>query len=49
MSTKINVNSSNSKMITGDLFITGLKMSQLNKSLSDFIIKGNTIVHPLLG
>ena len=49
MSTKINVNATNSKMITGKLFITGLKMSQLNKSLADFIVRGNTIVHPSLG
>ena len=49
MSKKINVNATNSKMITGKLFITGLKMSQLNKSLSDFIVRGNTIVHPVLG
>ena len=49
MSKKINVNATNSKMITGNLFITGLKMSQLNKSLSDFIIQGNTVMHPVLG
>ncbi len=49
MSKKINVNATNSKMITGKLFITGLKMSQLNKSLSDFIVRGNTITHPVLG
>ena len=49
MSQKINVNATNSKMITGKLFITGLKMSQLNKSLKDFIVGGNTIVHPVLG
>jgi hypothetical protein len=36
-------------MITGKLFITGLKMSQLNKSLKDFIVGGNTITHPVLG
>ena len=49
MSKKINVNATNSKMITGKLFITGLKMSQLNKSLTDFIVHGNTIIHPVLG
>jgi len=49
MSKKINVNATNSKMITGKLFITGLKMSQLHKSLADFIVHGNTILHPVLG
>ena len=48
MSKKINVNATNSKMIDGKLFITGLKMSQL-KALSEFIVKGNTVVHPVLG
>lgn len=46
---RINVNASNSKVIGGKLFITGLKMSQLNKSLKDFIVGGNTITHPVLG
>ena len=49
MSKKINVNATNSKMITGRLFITGLKMSQLKNGLSEFIVRGNTIVHPVLG
>ena len=49
MSKKINVNPTNSKMIAGKLFITGLKMSQLNKSLKDFIVGGNTIEYPGLG
>ena len=48
MPKKINVNATNSKMITGKLFITGLKMSQL-KSLSEFIIPGSTVAHPTLG
>ena len=48
MSKKINVNATNSKMITGKLFITGLKMSQL-KALSEFIIPGSTVAHPTLG
>jgi len=46
---KINVNTTNSKVIDGKLFITGLKMSQLNKTLSEFIVRGNTITHPTLG
>ena len=45
---RINVNQTNSKVIGGKLFITGLKMSQL-KALSEFIVKGNTVVHPTLG
>jgi len=49
MSKKINVNTNNSKVIGGKLFITGLKMSQLNKTLSEFIVRGNTITHPTLG
>ena len=49
MSKKINVNAQNSKMIAGNLFITGLKMSQLNKSLKDFIVGGSTIEYPGLG
>ena len=48
MSKKINVNATNSKMITGKLFITGLKMSQL-KSLAEFIIPGSTVAHPTMG
>ena len=46
---RINVNQENSKVIGGKLFITGLKMSRLNKKLSEFIIKGSTINHPSLG
>jgi len=48
MSKKINVNATNSKMITGKLFITGLKMSQL-KNLNEFIVPGSTVAHPALG
>ena len=48
MSKKINVNTTNSKMIAGKLFITGLKMSQLSNTLSEFIIKGSTVNHPVL-
>ena len=48
MSKKINVNTTNSKVITGKLFITGLKMSQL-KSLAEYIIPGSTVAHPTMG
>lgn len=48
MSKKINVNATNSKVITGKLFITGLKMSQL-KSLVEYIIPGSTVAHPTMG
>lgn len=46
---RINVNQENSKVVGGRLFITGLKMSRLNKKLSECIIKGSTINHPILG
>jgi hypothetical protein len=46
---KINVNSKNSKLIDGRLFITGLKMSALSKLLSEFVKHGNTVNHPTLG
>jgi hypothetical protein len=49
MNKKINVNATNSKLIDGKLYITGLKMSQLNKTLSEFIIQGNTIDYPNMG
>ena len=49
MSKKINVNATNSKMIAGNLFITGLKMNALSSALKDFIVGGNTVVHPGLG
>ena len=48
MSKKINVNPTNSKMIDGKLFITGLKMSQLSSALSEFIVNGSTVKHPVL-
>jgi len=46
---KINVNSTNSKVIDGRLFITGLKVSRLTDSLKEFIIPGSTINYPSLG
>ena len=46
---RINVNTSNSLLIEGRLFITGLKMNALSPSFKDMIISGNTIVHPSLG
>ena len=46
---RINVNASNSKVIGGKLFITGLKMSRLGVNLSQDIVKGSTINHPALG
>ena len=48
MSKKINVNVENSKVIGGKLFITGLKMSRLTNKLSEFIVKGSTVHHPIL-
>jgi hypothetical protein len=46
---KINVNSGNSKLVGGRLFITGLKMKRLSSKLSEGIVNGNTINHPVLG
>ena len=46
---RINVNASNSKVIGGKLFITGLKMSQLRAKLAEYIVKGSTVQHPTMG
>ena len=46
---RINVNPDNSKVIAGKLFITGLKMSKLSEKLSDSVVKGSTVKHPILG
>jgi hypothetical protein len=46
---KINVNMENSKVVNGKLFITGMKLSKLSNSLTEFITRGNTITHPTLG
>ena len=46
---RINVNQTNSKVIGGKLFITGLKMSQLKAKLAEFIIKGSTVDQPTMG
>ena len=49
MSKKINVNATNSKVIGGKLFITGLKMSKLSNQLAQFIVSGSKVQHPVLG
>lgn len=46
---RINVNTNNSKVIGGKLFITGLKASQLNVKLDECIVKGSTVQHPTMG
>tara|TARA_B100000497_G_scaffold101448_1_gene115383 strand:+ start:2223 stop:2402 length:180 start_codon:yes stop_codon:yes gene_type:complete len=46
---RINVNATNSKVIGGKLFITGLKMSQLKAKLAEAIIPGSTVAHPTMG
>jgi hypothetical protein len=46
---RINVNTTNSKVIGGKLFITGLKLSRLDEKLAQSIVKGSTISHPALG
>ena len=49
--TKIRVNTGNSKVVNGKLFISGLKAVQVSKSkvLGDLINYGNSIVFPNLG
>jgi hypothetical protein len=51
MSKKIRVNTGNSKVVNGKLFISGLKAVQVSKSkvLGDLINHGNSIVFPNLG
>ena len=51
MSKKIRVNITNSKVVNGKLFISGLKAVQVSKSkvLGDLINHGNSIVFPNLG
>jgi len=49
MQKKINVNATNSKVIGGKLFITGLKMAKLSNQLSQFIVSGSKVQHPVLG
>lgn len=46
---RINVNTDNSKLIGGRLFITGLKMVQLKANLAKCIIPGSTVKHPTMG
>lgn len=46
---RINVNVSNSKVIGGKLFITGIKMSRLGDKLLQDLVQGSTIHHPTLG
>ena len=46
---KINVNTDNSMMVNGRLFITGLKMNTLTKLLKEMIVGGSTIKHPVRG
>tara|TARA_R110000796_G_scaffold176105_1_gene293016 strand:+ start:2633 stop:2779 length:147 start_codon:yes stop_codon:yes gene_type:complete len=36
-------------MITGKLFITGLKMSKLSNKLKEAIVQGSTVKHPSMG
>ena len=46
---KIRVNTSNSKVIDGKLFINLIKLSSLRKIQSEKVNDGNCIVHPLMG
>jgi len=46
---KINVNTRNSKLVNGRLFITGLKMAQLSLALAEYIVRNSTITYPGYG
>lgn len=46
---RINVNPKNSKLVSGKLFITGMKKHQLRESLSEHIVDGSTIDYPGMG
>ncbi|MEJ6793062.1 MAG: hypothetical protein QNK89_10130 [Lacinutrix sp.] len=49
MSKKVNLNSSNSKVINGTVFVTALKCHEMSKMLAEEIQHGNNITHPTLG
>jgi len=48
---KIRVNTGNSKVVNGKLFISGLKAVQVSKSkvLAELVEYGNSIVYPNIG
>tara|TARA_R100000734_G_C3297241_1_gene88276 strand:- start:602 stop:793 length:192 start_codon:yes stop_codon:yes gene_type:complete len=49
MSYKVNLNSENSKIVNGDVFVTALKATQMSKQLYDQVEPANRINHPKLG
>ena len=46
---KIRVNTSNSKIIDGQLFINLIKIDSLHKNQRDNVNNMNSIIHPILG
>ena len=46
---RINVNKTNSKVIDGRLFITGMKAHALKAKLAEFIVPASTIEYPGMG
>jgi hypothetical protein len=46
---RINVNKTNSKVIEGRLFITGMKMNQLKGKLIECIVPASTVTYPGMG
>ena len=46
---KIRVNTSNSKLVNGQLFINLSKLDSLKKKQRENINDANSIVHPILG
>tara|TARA_B110000503_G_scaffold140014_1_gene229790 strand:+ start:44 stop:223 length:180 start_codon:yes stop_codon:yes gene_type:complete len=46
---RINVNKTNSKVIDGRLFITGMKAHGLKGKLPEFIVPASTIEYPGMG
>ena len=46
---KIRVNTSNSKLVNGQLFINLSKLDSLKKKQRENINNANSIIHPILG
>ena len=46
---KVNLNSTNSKVINGVLFVTALKVQAMSNKLVELVEYGNNIMHPSLG
>ena len=46
---KVNLNSTNSKVINGVVFVTALKVQAMSKLLLELVEYSNNITHPKLG